>query len=83
MSGVGTATDVLPTIVGMLAEVCDREAATIDEQTRLAEDLHLKSLNRMELSVRFADAFGVELTVFDVLKARTVADLLDLVRTST
>lgn len=75
-----TATDPLTTVVGILAEVTGRESGSITADTRLAEDLHLKSLNRMELSVRIADALGVELTVFDVLKARTVADVVALVQ---
>ena len=77
-----TATDPLTTVVGILSEVTGTEPGTITEDSRLAEDLHLKSLNRMELSVRIADALGVELTVFDVLKARTVADVVALVGTN-
>lgn len=70
--------DTQATVVRILAEMAGCDAAQINDTTRLAEDLHIKSLNRMELTVRIDDELGAKLTVFDILKARTVADVVAL-----
>lgn len=71
--------DERQTIVDILASMTGREASTLSETTRLAEDLHIKSVDRMALTGRIEDALGTTLTVFDILKARTVADVIALV----
>jgi acyl carrier protein len=70
--------DTQATVIRILAEMTGLDAAQINETTRLAEDLHIKSVNRMELTVRIDDELGAKLTVFDILKAKTVADVVAL-----
>ncbi|MCU0280022.1 MAG: phosphopantetheine-binding protein [Candidatus Nanopelagicales bacterium] len=70
--------DTQSTVIRILAEMTGLDAAQINETTRLAEDLHIKSVNRMELTVRIDDELGAKLTVFDILKAKTVADVVAL-----
>lgn len=70
--------DPRETVIGILADMTGRDAAGISEATRLAEDLHIKSVNRMELTARIDDLLGITLTVFDILKARTVGDVIVL-----
>lgn len=64
------------TVVRLVAEVTGRDPADIDDASRLAEDLRLKSANRIELSVLLGEELGVEVPVFDVLRSKTVGDLV-------
>ena len=67
------------TVIRLLAQVTGRDPAGVDDSTRLAEDLRLKSANRIELTVLIGDELDVEISMFDALKAKTVADLVALV----
>lgn len=71
--------DTLHAVIGIIAAMTGGDASEISGDTRLAEDLHIKSVNRMELTVRIEDELGATLTVFDILKAKTVADVTALV----
>lgn len=64
------------TVVRLVAEATGRDPAELGDETRLAEDLRLKSANRIELGVLMSEALDVEIPVFDVLRARTVGDLV-------
>jgi acyl carrier protein len=67
------------TVIRLVAQVTGRDPAEIDDTARLAEDLRLKSANRIELTVLIGDELDVEVSMFDALKAKTVADLVSLV----
>jgi acyl carrier protein len=67
------------TVIRLLAQVTGRDSAEIDDMSRLAEDLRLKSANRIELTVLIGDELEVEVSMFDALKAKTVGDLVALV----
>ena len=67
------------TVVRLVAKVTGRDPAEIDDTARLAEDLRLKSANRIELSVLIEDELDVDVSMFDALKAKTVADLVSMV----
>jgi acyl carrier protein len=66
-------------VVRLLAQVTGRDPAEVEDAARLAEDLRLKSANRIELTVLIGDELDVEISMFDALKAKTVADLVSLV----
>jgi len=68
--------DTRETVVRLVAEATGRDPADIDDASRLAEDLRLKSANRIELSVLLGEELGVEIPVFDVLRSKTVGDLV-------
>ncbi len=72
------ATDPRQAVIAILTEMTGAPASSMTDDTRLAEDLALKSVSRMEVSVRLQDVLGVKLTVFEILKARTVGDLVTL-----
>lgn len=67
------------TVIRLVAQVTGRDPAEVDDTARLAEDLRLKSANRIELTVLIGDELDVEVSMFDALKAKTVADLVSLV----
>ena len=72
--------DVDDLIIQIAADISGREHAEITASTRLAEDLRIKSANRMEILARLEDELGVVLTVSDVLRAKTIGDLVGLAR---
>lgn len=73
--------DVDDLVTRIAADLSGEDPAAITATTRLAEDLRIKSANRMEILARLEDELGVVLTVSDVLRARTIADLTSTVRT--
>jgi acyl carrier protein len=62
-------------ICGAIAEATKRPRDTIGGATRLAEDLGLRSLKRVELAVALEDKLGQKVTDAVVMKAKTVNDL--------
>lgn len=72
--------DVDDLIIQIAADMSGRAPTEITSSTRLAEDLRIKSANRMEILARLEDELGVVLTVSDVLRAKTIGDLAGLAR---
>lgn len=72
-------TDTHDTVIQMVAGVARCPADAVTAESRLAEDLMIKSANRIELSVLLEDAFDVTISVFEVLKTKTVGDVVGLV----
>jgi acyl carrier protein len=66
-------------VARLVAEVTQRDPSEIEDSSRLAEDLRLKSANRIELTALIGDKLGVEVSYFDALKAKTFGDLVALV----
>ena len=54
---------------------CDADKVTPD--ARLAEDLEADSLEAVELSMAFEDAFGVGIADEDMENIKTVQDIID------
>lgn len=75
--------DIDDLIDRIIADMSGRDASELTADTRLAEDLRIKSANRMEIVARLEDETGVVLTVSDVLRAKTIGDLVGLVQTRT
>lgn len=63
----------------VVADVARRPASDVSPDSRLAEDLLIKSANRVELSILVEDEFGIKVSLFDILKAKTVSDVAALV----
>ena len=72
--------DELDAITRMVADMSGRDPADITPNTRLTEDLGIKSANRMEIVARLEDEIGVQLSVSDVLRAKTIDDLVERTR---
>lgn len=66
-------------VVDLVASVTQQPAESVTPEARLAQDLLVKSANRIELSVLLEDAFGVTISVFEILGAQTVGDVITLV----
>ena len=63
-----------------LSEQTKRSPGELSMETRLAEDLMLKSVNRIELAAILEDRFGITISNFDILKPRTLGNLIDMVQ---
>lgn len=79
---MATTKELREAIVRIIADVAQRDPSEITDTTRLAEDLRIKSANRIEMAVLVTDTVGVELPTFDALKAKTVGDVISAVEAS-
>lgn len=71
--------DIERRIKDMLSEQCDEE--TIDNETKLQEDLNMDSLSLVMLLVNLEETFGIELdesdmNPFDLITVQDVADMV-------
>ena len=62
-------------VKGALAELTGRDAATLEPETQLEEDLALSSLQRMDLLARLENEFAIELDEEQFARLRTVGEL--------
>lgn len=67
-------------VVEVLARLTNREVGSITPTTRLAEDLGVRSLDRIELLALLEERLGVTLADREVMLAKTVADLAAIAR---
>jgi acyl carrier protein len=70
--------NLLEAITRMAADMSGQDPAEITTSTRLAEDLRIKSVNRIEIAARLEDELGIVLTVSDVLRVKTIGELVEL-----
>jgi acyl carrier protein len=70
------ANEVVPQIIAKIAK-CD--TADLVPETRLAEDLGIKSLSRIEIAAMIEDELGVALSNFDIRRPKSVGDVVQLV----
>ena len=66
-------------LIELVAEVTHSDPSEIQDGSRLAQDLQLKSANRIELTALIGDRLGIEVSFFEALKAKTFGDLVALV----
>lgn len=71
--------NITEVVTRMIAHIVKCDSGTLTEETRLAEELMLKSVSRMELAALLEDQFNITVSNFDVLKAKTVGDVIRLV----
>lgn len=72
-------TDVKSTIFQTVAETGKVDAASVNGETRLTEDLKLKSVDKIGISAILSTKFGVTITMFDILKVKKLDELVTLV----
>lgn len=70
-----TTTDLLP----LVAKVAKRTPEEITPELRLAEDLGVKSMGRVELAALIEDRLGVAIGNFEIRRPKTVAEVVALV----
>jgi acyl carrier protein len=68
------------TIIKIVADMINRDSGDINGDSRLAQDLGIKSANRIGLSALLEDQFGIELTIFDIMKVKTMDELYVLIK---
>jgi acyl carrier protein len=66
-------------VIQVVAKMAKRNVGELTLDTRLAEDLMLKSINRVELAAILEDLLDVPITNFDILKPRTIHDIVEMV----
>lgn len=73
--------DTMERLKKLLAEVYDGEieTETITEETRVAEDIGMKSIAMLYMAMAVEGEFGVSLTNEDLPKMRTVGDIIRLI----
>ncbi|MCR5042486.1 MAG: acyl carrier protein [Clostridia bacterium] len=67
---------MLEKIIDILLEYNDLPRESITTQTRFLADLHMNSLDIMDMVGRFEEAFGVEIPTEDLNSIFTVGDLV-------
>jgi acyl carrier protein len=55
------------------------KAGSLSGETRLVQDLNIKSANRINLSVQLEETFDVEINLFEILKLKTLQEIYDLI----
>lgn len=73
-------TDTAARLTDLVAKVAKREPAEISAELRLAEDLGVKSIGRVELAALIEDTLGVAIGNFEIRKPKTVGDVFALVK---
>lgn len=71
--------DTATSLSALVAKVAKRDPAGISPELRLAEDLGVKSIGRVELAALIEDRLGVVIGNFEIRRPKTVADVIALV----
>ncbi len=72
-------TDMAQDVTGIIAKVAKREPSDISPDTRIAEDLGIKSVGRVEIAAHIEDQLGINLGNFEIRKPKTVGEVIALV----
>jgi len=73
-------TDTLEIVIGAIAAFCKCEKSTITPETKLAQDLQMRSVARIGLAADLEERLGVKITTFDILKPKSVQDIVDMIQ---
>ena len=66
-------------VIEIIAKVSRRNPEEIEPTTRLAEDLILKSMSRIELAALLDSQFGTTTSNFEIRMPKTVEEVIKLV----
>lgn len=72
--------DLAEVVTRTIAEVARCDPGDLTVEKRLAEDLMLKSVSRIELAALLEDRLRVAITNFDIRKPRTVGEMIEMVK---
>jgi acyl carrier protein len=73
--------DTKRAVFEIIAKIAKKDMAELDSELRLAEDLHMKSVSRIELAALLEDKLGVVIDNFEIRKPKTIGEVLKLVGT--
>lgn len=68
------------TVAQIVGEMIQRDSGEITGEKRLAQDLGIKSANRIGLEALLEDQFHVTIDIFDIMKVKTIDDLCTLIK---
>ncbi len=71
--------DVKRAVYEIIAKIAKKDMAELDSELRLAEDLRMKSVSRIELAALLEDKLGVLIDNFEIRKPKTIGEVLKLV----
>jgi acyl carrier protein len=66
-------------VIEIIEEKKGSSAVTVESSSRLIDDLHYDSLSTVEIVMNFEDKFGITIPEEDVLKLKTVQDVIDYI----
>lgn len=67
-------------VIEIVARVAKKNSGDLELATRLAEDLMLKSMSRIELAALLDSKFGTSITNFEIRMPKTVDDVVRLIQ---
>lgn len=71
--------NTLDRVIEIIATMFDKDAQTLGGETRLVQDLNIKSANRINLSVMLEEAFAIDIGLYDILKLKTIQEVADMI----
>ncbi len=71
--------DTATSLLALVAKVAKRDPEGMSLSLRLAEDLGVKSIGRVELAALIEDQLGVSIGNFEIRRPRTIGDIVALV----
>jgi acyl carrier protein len=71
--------DIDQEVVRIVARVAKTDQDKLGPETRLAEDLMVKSIGRIELAALIDAQFGTRTSNFEIRRPKTIQDLVNLV----
>jgi len=74
------AEEVETIVLEVVARVAKRSPQELSLENKIAEDLGMKSVSRIELAALLEDRFPVQISNFEIRAPRTVAELVALVK---
>lgn len=72
--------DIKQTVIKIVADMVKRNPEEISGETLLAQDLGIKSANRIGLSALLEDQYNIEISIFDIMKAKTIDDICAMIK---
>lgn len=67
-------------VLEVVARVARRDPQELSLDSKIAEDLGMKSVSRLELAALLEDRFPVQIDNFEIRKPKNIAELVDLVK---
>lgn len=71
--------DIDQDVLRIIAGVAKADADELGPETRLAEDLMIKSIGRIELAALIDAQFGTRTSNFEIRRPKTIQDVVNLV----
>lgn len=66
-------------VTDIIAKITKKDARELGSEFKLAEDLGMKSVSRIELAALLEDRLGVIIDNFEIRKPKTIAQVVELV----